>query len=223
MTQNFLGGNIEPREYQINIFNSAREFNTLVVLPTGLGKTVIAAMLAEYILFEKNEKVLFLAPTRPLVMQHLETMKRLFSTHNIEISAFTGEIDNEDRILLWTTSRLIISTPQVAENDLRNGLFDISRFGLIVFDEAHRATGNYAYSTIARHFLEARKRLVLGITASPGSDREKLDEITRTLGIERVIIKSEHDQDVEKYIGGIKIEVVKTGAPTIYQESLVHT
>lgn len=213
MTQNFLGGNIEPREYQINIFNSAREFNTLVVLPTGLGKTVIAAMLAEYILFEKNEKVLFLAPTRPLVMQHLATMKRLFSTHNIEISAFTGEIDNEDRLLLWTTSRLIISTPQVAENDLRNGLFDISRFGLIVFDEAHRATGNYAYSTIARHFLEARKRLVLGITASPGSDREKLDEITRTLGIERVIIKSEHDQDVEKYIGGIKIEVVKLELP----------
>ena len=71
----------------------------------------------------------------------------------------------------------------------------------------------YAYSTIARHFLEARKRLVLGITASPGSDREKLDEITRTLGIERVIIKSEHDQDVEKYIGGIKIEVVKLELP----------
>ena len=83
MTQNFLGGNIEPREYQINIFNSAKEYNTLVVLPTGLGKTIIAAMLAEYVLFEKNEKVLFLAPTRPLVMQHLETMKRLFSTHNI--------------------------------------------------------------------------------------------------------------------------------------------
>ena len=213
MTQNFLGGNIEPREYQINIFNSAKEYNTLVVLPTGLGKTIIAAMLAEYVLFEKNEKVLFLAPTRPLVMQHLETMKRLFSTHNIEISAFTGEIDNEDRLLLWTTSRMIISTPQVAENDLRNGLFDISHFGLIVFDEAHRATGNYAYSAIARHFLEARKRLVLGITASPGSDREKLDEITRTLGIERVIIKSEHDQDVEKYIGGIKIEVVKLELP----------
>ncbi len=213
MTRKFLGGNIEPREYQINIFNSAKDYNTLVVLPTGLGKTVIAAMVAEYILFEKNEKVLFLAPTRPLVMQHLETMKRLFSTYGIEISAFTGEIDNEDRLLRWATSRMIISTPQVAENDLRNGLYDLSHFGLIVFDEAHRATGNYAYSTMAKHFLETRKRLVLGITASPGSDREKLDEITSALGIERVIIKSENDPDVKKYMGGISIEIVKLELP----------
>ncbi len=214
MSASFLGGRIEPREYQIEIFNTAREYNTLVVLPTGLGKTIIAAMVAEYILREKNEKVMFLAPTRPLVNQHLETFNTLLNPLPGEISAFTGDVDSEDRLLRWVTSKIIISTPQVAENDLKMGLYDISKFGLIIFDEAHRATGNYSYVEIATHFLEARKRLILGMTASPGADREKLDRITKSLGIERIVIKSENDPDVRKYVGGITLDVVKLELPS---------
>ncbi len=213
MSAPFLGGRIEPREYQIEIFNTAREYNTLVVLPTGLGKTIIAALVAEYVITEKKEKVMFLAPTRPLVNQHLETFNNLFNPAPGEISAFTGEVDSEDRLLKWVTSRIIISTPQVAENDLKVGLYDISKFGLIIFDEAHRATGNYSYVEIATHFLEVRKRLILGMTASPGADREKLDSITKSLGIERIIIKSEDDPDVRKYVGGISLDVIKLELP----------
>ena len=60
--------NLKPREYQQKIFEIARDRNTLVVLPTGLGKTLISLMLA----VERKEKyplskVLMLAPTRPLV------------------------------------------------------------------------------------------------------------------------------------------------------------
>lgn len=219
MREEFLGGRIEPREYQINIYNLAREFNTLVILPTGLGKTIIAAMVAEHILSKSHDKVMFLAPTRPLVNQHFETLKRFLSRPGVEISAFTGDVDNEDRLLKWVTSNLIISTPQVAMNDLRNGLYDISKFGLVVFDEAHRATGNYAYVEIAHQFLQVRKRLILGMTASPGSDREKLDSITGSLGIERVVIKNENDPDVRKYIGGIEMDVVKL-EPPLYIKSL---
>ena len=218
MSATFLGGRIEPREYQINIYNTAREYNTLVVLPTGLGKTIIAAMVAEYVLSEKKEKVMFLAPTRPLVNQHLETFKTLFRFDPGDISAFTGEVDSEDRLLKWVTSKIVISTPQVAENDLKMGLYDISKFGLIVFDEAHRATGNYSYVEIAKHFLEVRKRLILGMTASPGADRERLDSITNSLGIERIIIKSENDPDVRKYVGGIKIDIVKLELPPEIKE-----
>ena len=218
MVEKFLGGKVEPRDYQINLYMGAKEQNTLIVLPTGLGKTVIAAMVAEYVIMEKKENVLFLAPTKPLVSQHYETLKELLSLDEKSISKFTGEVDNEDRLLRWVTSKLVVSTPQVVINDLRNGLFDISRFGLIVFDEAHRASGNYAYVEIASSFLGCKKRLILAITASPGADRDRLDEITSALRIESVRIKSESDPDVRKYMGGIDIETVILPVPAHIKE-----
>lgn len=208
-----LSGKIEPREYQINLFREAIGENTLIVLPTGLGKTIIAAMVAEHILKETGDKVLFLAPTKPLVSQHYDTLKNLLSVDERKISMFTGEVDNEDRLERWVTSRVVVSTPQVVVNDLRKGIFDISKFGLIVFDEAHRASGNYSYVQIAKAFFEVRKRLVLAITASPGGDKEKFEGITETLGIENVRIKSEEDDDVRKYVNEVKLKVVNLQLP----------
>lgn len=204
-----LKGDIEAREYQINLFKESIDQNTLIVLPTGLGKTIIAAMVAAHVLKENQGKVLFLAPTRPLVSQHYETLKGLLPVKEGEIAKFTGEVDNEDRLLKWVTSNVVVATPQVVSNDLRNGLFDISKFGLIIFDEAHRATGNYAYVHIAESFLDVRRKLILAITASPGGDKEKFEEITRVLGIEKVRIKSEDDPDVRKYVNEVALSVSK--------------
>jgi len=53
---------IEYREYQVNIAKTCLESNTLVVLPTGLGKTVIALIVIASLLSRKC-KILFLAPT----------------------------------------------------------------------------------------------------------------------------------------------------------------
>jgi len=201
-----LGGKIEPREYQINVFRKAVRENTLVVLPTGMGKTVIAAMVANFILTEKRERVLFLAPTKPLVSQHFETFKKLLDLKPPDITKFTGEVDNQDRLLEWSMAKVVISTPQVVVNDMRSGMLDFSKYGLIIFDEAHRASGNYAYVNIAKEFVQYKKRLILALTASPGSKREKLDEVTENLSIENVIIKSENDPDVSKYVNQVRIE-----------------
>jgi Fanconi anemia group M protein len=201
-----LGGKIEPRDYQINIYKQAIRENTLVVLPTGMGKTIIAAMVANFIITEKNERVLFLAPTKPLVSQHFETFRKLLDMDSPAIAKFTGEVDNQDRLLDWSTSKVVISTPQVVVNDLRSGMIDFSKYGLIIFDEAHRASGNYAYVDIAREFIQYKKRLILALTASPGSKREKLDEVTEGLSIENVIIKTENDRDVQKYVNSVRID-----------------
>ena len=67
----FLQG-ISPREYQQKIFETCKEKNCLVVLPTGLGKTLIALMLTIERMREfPGEKVVFLAPTKPLAEQLL--------------------------------------------------------------------------------------------------------------------------------------------------------
>ncbi|MBD3214293.1 MAG: DEAD/DEAH box helicase, partial [Candidatus Lokiarchaeota archaeon] len=65
---------IVRREYQETIFISCLSHNCLVVIPTGLGKTIVALMLAVHRLTEYPEsKVIFLAPTKPLVNQHFES------------------------------------------------------------------------------------------------------------------------------------------------------
>jgi ERCC4-related helicase len=66
-----LSGEMEPREYQQKIAKTASSSNTLVVLPTGLGKTMIAVMVAaERMERFPESKVMVLAPTKPLVLQH---------------------------------------------------------------------------------------------------------------------------------------------------------
>ena len=63
---------IESRLYQNIIFNSSKDKNSLIVLPTSLGKTVISALICAEILYNyKQNRILIMAPTRPLVLQHL--------------------------------------------------------------------------------------------------------------------------------------------------------
>ena len=66
----------EPRLYQKSILETVLKGNTLVILPTGLGKTAIAMMLADNRLSNfPSSKIIFLAPSRTLAAQHLETFK----------------------------------------------------------------------------------------------------------------------------------------------------
>ncbi|BAB60659.1 translation initiation factor eIF4A [Thermoplasma volcanium GSS1] len=204
--------NIEPREYQINVYKNSIDKNTLIVMPTGLGKTLIAAMLIEKF-FKENKKSIFLAPTKPLVLQHMATLVKVLGLNNNEICAFTGEVDSQERELRWVTGKIFVSTPQVVLNDMKSGIIDITRFDLIVFDEAHRAVGNYAYVDIASEFLEYKKKLIIGLTASPGGEKGRFQEIVKNLGIENVVVKTEKDEDVRKYIKSIEMHLIKLKEP----------
>jgi len=202
---------VEKRLFQMDLAAKALQSSTLVVVPTGLGKTVIALM----VLLPRLErgKVLFLAPTRPLVEQHAEFLKRVLN--DADLAAFvTGETPPDKRAEIWDRSRVVVSTPQVIENDLLSHRIDLKDVSLIIFDEAHRGVGNYAYVYIAeRYAREAKDPLVLGITASPGSQSEKIEEICSNLGIERIQTKTEEDPDVQPFVHHREIEWVKVKVP----------
>ncbi|MBC7081215.1 MAG: DEAD/DEAH box helicase family protein [Thermoplasmatales archaeon] len=191
---------ITPREYQINIFTSIRNRNSLVVLPTGLGKTFIATMLVADKL-EKG-KVLFLAPTKPLCEQHHATLKELIEGK--EIFLITGEkTKKEKRKEIYRVGNIIVATPQTIKNDIE--LLDFKKFSLVVFDEAHRAVGNYAYVDIGKKFIENNIQ-VLALTASPGSSIKRLREVIKNLGIENIEARTDDDPDVKPYVGERKIQ-----------------
>ncbi|HJX04256.1 MAG TPA: DEAD/DEAH box helicase [Thermoplasmata archaeon] len=209
---------IEQRDYQINIAAEATNESTLVVLPTGLGKTVVALIVIANMLKQSGGKVLFMAPTKPLVQQHSKFLED--NLIGVVPTVFTGEVPSGTRRKLWSESRVIVSTPQVIENDLDEGKIDLKEVDLIIFDEAHRAVGDYAYVPIGKRYVDTGG-LVLGMTASPGSDVSKIAEVCENLGITNVEIRSELDEDVVKYTQNVDIQYIGVNlqegmAPVIY-------
>ncbi|MBW3022815.1 DEAD/DEAH box helicase, partial [Candidatus Woesearchaeota archaeon] len=191
-----------PRLYQETILASASQKNTLVVLPTGMGKTAVALLLSiQRLKNYPNSKIVFLAPTKPLVEQHKATFEKNLDIDNEKMNVFTGFVKPEKRAELWEKSTIIFSTPQGLENDIISERISLKDVSLIVFDEAHRATGDYAYNFIAKQYLKkAKYPRVLALTASPGSNNEKIQEICQNLGIEDVEVRTKDDHDVKQYV-----------------------
>jgi Fanconi anemia group M protein len=206
---------LEKRMYQVDIAKAATSQSTLVVLPTGMGKTIIALMLIADVLKAKKRKVLFLAPTKPLVEQHASFVREFLV--DCEPLVFTGETPPKKRAELWKESDIIVSTPQVVVNDLISARTKLDDYGLIIFDEAHRATGDYAYVFIAEKF-QFVNGLSLGMTASPGSDSKRILEVCQNLGIERVEIRSEFDPDVMPYVHEIKVRWIRVAVPAKFND-----
>ncbi|MEE9525264.1 MAG: DEAD/DEAH box helicase [Candidatus Woesearchaeota archaeon] len=200
-----------PRLYQETILATAVQSNTLVVLPTGMGKTAVSMMLAVQRFKQyPNSKVLILAPTRPLVEQHIETFKQYMELPEESFSVFTGMIKPEKRAELWKTAKVIFSTPQGLENDIITGRINLEEVSLIVFDEAHRAVGEYAYVFVAKQYhKKADFPRILALTASPGSDLEKIREVTSNLFIEEVEVRTDNDPDVKPYIQEVELNWIK--------------
>ncbi len=209
-----------PRLYQETILATAAMKNTLVVLPTGMGKTGVALLLAVQRLKQyPQSKILILAPTKPLAEQHLETFKKSLELTEEKFVLFTGEIPPEKRAELWQNAQIIFSTPQGLENDIIGNKIDISKVSLLVFDEAHRATGDYSYVFIAKQYQRKSDwPRILALTASPGSELEKIEDVCKNLSIEAVEIRTEKDPDVQPYIQPIDIEWIKVELPEEFKK-----
>ncbi len=200
--------NFEPREYQKKIFDVAKDNNTLIVLPTGLGKTNIFVLTAIHRLnlFPKS-KILLLGPTRPLIDQYFEVFKNNTSLKENEMVVLTGRVKPDKRKVLFEKAKIIFSTPQGLENDILTGRISFENVSLIGFDEAHRATGDYSYVWLSKKYVEqARFQRIIALTASPGSDKEKIEEILKNLFIEKVELRTHNDPDVKKYVKPVKIK-----------------
>jgi Fanconi anemia group M protein len=207
--------NIEPRDYQKNIFETAKKSNTLVVLPTGVGKTLVALMLA---VERKNlfpmSRILFLAPTRPLVEQHFEYFKKHLTELFAELHLFTGEIQAEKRKELWQTAEIIFSTPQCVANDLENYLYKLNDVSLLIIDEAHRCIKNYDYTKVVKFYKnQAKNPLILGLTASPGSDADKVRQIAGNLQLNEMEIRTRESPDVKPYLQEREYDKVEVPFP----------
>lgn len=202
---------IEARAYQDRILKTALRGNTLVVLPTGTGKTAIAALVAAH-RFEKfpDAKVLMVAPTKPLARQHRDSFEKFMKIGQDELRVVTGAIKPEERAAEYKSAWAVFATPQTIERDLKRNVLSLKNFSLLIVDESHRSIGNYAYTAIARRYIsEAANPLILGLTASPGSNAAKIAMIKKNLYIDLVELRTEADEDISSYVKPTKTHWLK--------------
>ena len=201
---------IELRLYQKNIADSAQHRNTMVILPTALGKTVISLLVGADVLYNyRDKRILVMAPTRPLVSQHMKSFSSVMKISEENIASVTGKILPYARRAVWnrTDIRLVFATPEVVKNDLEDGRLNLKDFGLLVFDEAHRAMKEYAYTSIAKEYInQSSCPYILAMTASPGAERRRIQEVCNNLFIEHIEYRSEDDPDVKPYVNAINVK-----------------
>ncbi|KAG6005265.1 3'-5' DNA helicase [Claviceps maximensis] len=190
------------RDYQFSIVKNSLFNNTLVALPTGLGKTFIAAtVMLNFYRWTKSAKIVFVAPTKPLVAQQVDACYNIVGIPRSDTTLLTGDIQPALRVEEWETKRVFFMTPQTLLNDLSHGYADPKSIALIVVDEAHRAVGEYAYAKVVkliRRFSNSFR--VLALTATPGSKVETVQEVIDNLGISHCEIRTEESLDIRQYV-----------------------
>jgi len=206
--------NLSVRKYQVDICRTALEHNTLVCLPTGLGKTLIAAVLVyNYYRFFPEGKIVFMAPTKPLVAQQFKACTDIIHLPEQDVVLLEGSTSPARREAKWKQGRVFFITPQTLANDLESGTVSPAtarKFVLVVVDEAHRATDGYAYTHIVQHFTKCQNKLrVLALSATPGSDLRAVQNVIYNLNIARVEIRSESDLDIAQYTHLKQVELIK--------------
>ncbi|MCI4325745.1 MAG: DEAD/DEAH box helicase [Thermoplasmata archaeon] len=197
---------IRALPFQLDLARIALADDLLVVLPTGLGKTVIAALAGAEVARRGAGKLLVLAPTRPLVLQHAEAFRSWIPS--LRIARFTGTVRRPVREGAWGDADAVFATPELVVHDIAAGRYSLTDVGLIVFDEAHHTTGNYAYVAVAGRFRQDRRpdARLLALTASPGGQQARIDEVVGVLGVRRVEARHRDEPGVREYVQPVDVE-----------------
>lgn len=204
---------IKPEKIESRLYQQAlaakvlKKGNSMIVAPTALGKTIIAALVsAERLKNIPSSKILILAPSKPLAVQHEESLRKFLKA---PVNVLTGSITPDKRVKLWEKSQIVSATPQTVESDIIADRYSLDDVSLLIFDECHRGIGNYAYVFLANRYMsQAKDPLILGLTASPGGEEDKIDSVCENLFIKEVMIKTEDDVDVKPYFKPIEIKWV---------------
>ncbi|KAJ7345348.1 hypothetical protein JRQ81_001298 [Phrynocephalus forsythii] len=194
-----------PRGYQVRAAGWALAANTLLCLPTGLGKTrVAAAVLFNFARWFPRGKALFLAPTRPLVAQQRKACAGLLpQRHTARLTAAAaahGGTQIADRKEIWRTKRVFFLTPQIMVNDLSRGICPAAEVKCLVIDEAHKALGNHAYCQVVKELCKYTKDFrILALTATPGSNTKAVQQVISNLLISHIEVCSEDSPEIQPY------------------------
>ncbi|CAG7919009.1 unnamed protein product [Penicillium olsonii] len=189
-------GALDPREYQLQLFERAKKENTIAVLDTGSGKTLVAVLLLKHILEHelmdraegaKPRVSFFLVDSVTLVFQQSTVLR---NNINQKVAHFYGALGSDlwDKVT-WREHlqkyMVIVCTADILNQALLNGHVKIEHVNLLIFDEAHHAKKEHPYARIIREtYMTAdptKRPRVFGMTASPVDARCDIAEAAMCL------------------------------------------
>ncbi|XP_040916289.1 Fanconi anemia group M protein isoform X2 [Toxotes jaculatrix] len=193
--------NYPIREYQLKISEAALFQNTLVCLPTGLGKTFIASVVMyNFYRWYPSGKIVFMAPTKPLVAQQIEACYKVMGIPQAHMAELTGSTAAKQRQELWKSKRVFFLTPQVMVNDLTRDTCPAQQVKCVVIDEAHKALGNHAYCQVIRQLSSQSLQFrILALSATPGGDSKSVQSVISNLLISHIELRSEESPDIQAH------------------------
>ncbi|XP_012579872.1 PREDICTED: Fanconi anemia group M protein isoform X2 [Condylura cristata] len=202
--------NCPVRDYQLRIARTALFCNTLVCLPTGLGKTFIAAVVMyNFYRWFPSGKVVFMAPTKPLVTQQIEACYRVMGIPKTHMAEMTGSTQAITRKEIWSNKRVLFLTPQVMVNDLSRGACPAAEIKCLVIDEAHKALGNYAYCQAVQQVVtnlligQIELRAEDSPDILPYSHERSVEKLVVPLGEELAAIQKAYTQILEAFASSL--------------------
>ena len=189
---------LQERAYQFEIASIAVRHNTLVSLPTGLGKTLIASVVMYNLSrWFPTGRCVFLAPTKPLVHQQVSAVRHATGMRLSSFAELTGSMKQPQRAALWSSASMLFLTPQTLYNDLLNGTCPAQQVVCLVVDEAHKATGNHSYTQVVKKLTQLSGGFrLLALSATPGQTLERIQEVVTNLRISRLEARDETSIDV---------------------------
>ena len=218
MIHPFLSTGVEARGYQIRALRSALSSSTLMVMPTGFGKTAVEWMVMAEFLTQKEKKIVLIAPTTGLVAQQQRMAREMINLDPELILRYTGETVPDKRREIWQRGRILMATPQVIRNDAMGGRISLAEVSLIIFDEAHHATGNHAYAQVGDLYLNQNQDgYTLAATASPGATKGAILEVAKRLGIDSLDVSIKDEPLLKPYAVTLHNDIIKLELPETLQ------
>ncbi|XP_044001566.1 Fanconi anemia group M protein [Aphidius gifuensis] len=205
--------NYPIRNYQYSIVETALFHNTLICLPTGLGKTFIAAVVMyNFWRWYPHGIIIFLAPTKPLVTQQIDACHNIMGIPISDTIELTGKINPQQRELIWRKKRVIFATPQTFQKDLETKIVPSKLIKCVVIDEAHKATGKHSYSESIKELNKTNPYFrIIGLSATPGSKLEAVQQVIQNLKITHLELRDDTSSDIKPYINERKTDIILVG------------
>ena len=209
---------VDARGYQLRSLERVLSFSSLMVMPTGFGKTAVEWMAMAEFLRNGSEKIVLIAPTTGLVDQQRTMAIERLNIDSDRIVAYTGDTGPDKRKAIWEQATVVMATPQVIRNDAMSGVIDLATVDLLILDEAHHATGNHAYAQVGNLYQRTNPSgRVLAATASPGSTLRNINAVRTNLNAHNLDLCKRTDPLLSAYDVDMKIHTHPLDLP----ESLI--
>ena len=205
-----LRDGIEARGYQIEATQACIRCSTLLVMPTGFGKTAVQWNCIADALESGISKIVITAPTVGLVEQQRRMILERILIDEDNVRTYTGGDRPAKRGTIWEDATIIIATPQVVRNDVDSGLIHLGDVGLLIIDEAHHAKGNHATGQVAdRYQRQAKVPWLVAATASPGSTQRSIEQLWNRLNVKQIYVAKREDDLLKPYAVDMNVATIR--------------